>query len=222
MKKILFLTIGVLLVGSNLVNAQTENRRFSIFADPQLSWFTPDSRKFSSNGGVVGFNIGFTADKYFADRYAIFTGVSIDNLGGNLKYNAAGYKLVTTDNTYTLAQGSNVKFKAQYLNIPLGLKFKTNEIGYLTIFAQVGVSGSIRLKASAWEDLNNVDKETVTKEFQPVFGSYQIGAGIEYSLGGSSCLQTGILYTNGITEAYDAGYGKIVLGSLSLRVGIVF
>ncbi len=222
MKKVFFIIIGSLLLSSMAVNAQKQNRRFSIFADPQLSWFTSDTKKFQPNGSVGGFNIGFTADKYFADRYAIFTGLSINNLGGNLMYKESGHELETRDSTYVIKSGTSIKLKAQYLCVPVGLKFKTNEIGYLTFVAQVGVSGYIRLKGSAWNDSYNIDKETATQQFNFAFASYHIGAGIEYSLGGSSCLQAGIIYMNGFTEAYKAGYGNVSVGSLSLRLGIVF
>jgi hypothetical protein len=222
MKKVFYIIVCSLLLGSNIANAQTQNRRFSIFADPQLSWFTSDTKKFSPNGVVGGFNVGFTADKYFADRYAIYTGLSINNLGGNIKYNEAGYKLETRDSTYTITPGTNIKLKAQYLTVPVGLKFKTNQIGYVSFFAQVGVSGHIRLKASAWDDKDKIDKETSTAQFNFAFASYNIGAGIEYSLGGPSSVQAGITYSNGFTEAYKAGYGNVSIGSLSLRIGIVF
>jgi len=222
MKRILFIILGLIFINSIATDAQTSNRSFSIFADPQLSWFTSDTKKFEPNGSVGGFNIGFSADKYFAERYAFYTGVSINNLGGNIKYVDANYKLETTDTTYTIAPGTNIKLKAQYLTIPVGLKFKTNQIGYLAFFAQVGVSGYVRLKASAWDDIDNISKETVTQQFNLAFASYHIGAGVEYSLGGSSSLQTGITYMSGITEAYKAGYGKVSLGSVALRVGIVF
>ena len=221
MKKIFFLTAVLLFIGFTLVNAQSSNRSFSIFADPQVSWFKSDTKNFKPNGSVGGFNIGFAADKFFADRYAITTGLSINSLGGNLLYKVAG-KLQTSDADYTIDSGSSVKAKAQYITIPLGLKFKTNQIGYLTFFAQVGVSGHVRLKASAWETNNQIDKETATKQFNLLFASYHIGAGVEYSLGGPSSLQAGIIYTSGITKAYKAGNGNISLGSLSLRIGIVF
>lgn len=222
MKKVLYVVIGILLVNINMVKAQQQNRRFSIFADPQLSWFTSDTKKFKPDGTVMGFNIGFTADKYFAERYAFFTGLSINNLGGNLKYVEGGYKLETRDSTYEIDPGTSIKLKAQYLTVPLGLKFKTNEIGYFTFTAQVGISGHIRLKGAAWDDTNNIDKETATQQFNLAFASYHVGAGFEYSLGGPSSLQAGIIYSNGIFEAYKAGYGKVSLGSLSLRIGIVF
>lgn len=222
MKKVHLIVIGLLLVNITFVEAQQQNRRFSIFADPQLSWFTSDTKQFKSDGTVMGFNIGFTADRYFADRYAFFTGLSINNLGGNLKYMKAGYKLETRDSTYEINAGESIKLKAQYLTIPMGLKFKTNEIGYFTFTAQVGVSGHIRLNGAAWDATKSIDKETATQQFNLLFASYHVGAGAEYSLGGSSSLQAGIIYSNGIFEAYKAGYGKVSLGSLSLRIGIVF
>jgi len=209
-------------VNITVARAQQQTRRFSIFADPQLSWFTSDTKQFKSDGTLMGFNIGFTADKYFAERYAIFTGLSINNLGGNLKYMKDGYKLETRDSTYKIDAGTSIKLKAQYLTVPLGLKFKTNEIGYFTFTAQVGVSGHVRLKGAAWDETNSIDKETATQQFNLFFGSYLVGAGAEYSLGGSSSLQAGIIYSNGIFEAYKAGYGKVSVGSLSLRIGIVF
>lgn len=221
MKRITILISSLLLVNTFVLKAQKQERRFSIFVDPQLSWVTSDTKKFKSDGALMGVNIGFSADKYFADRYAISTGLSINNIGGNLKYNVNG-SLETKDGDYTITSGSTVKLKAQYISLPLGLKFKTNEIGYLTFTAQVGVLGHARLKGLVWEDNNNVDKETATKQFDLFFASYYIGAGTEYSLGGASSIQAGIIYANGFTNTFKAGDGKISFGSLSLRIGVVF
>lgn len=222
MKRLFIIVIAILLVNITIVKAQNQKRSFSIFADPQISWLTSDTKQFKPDGSVGGFNIGFSADKYFAERYAISTGLSVNSLGGNLKYMRDGYVLSTRDDDYVIDSGSTVKLKAQYLSLPIGLKFKTNEIGYFTFFAQVGVSGSIRLKGTATEETLQIDKETATKQFNLLFASYHIGAGAEYSLGGSSSIQVGIIYSNGIFEAYKAGYGKVSIGSLSLRIGIVF
>ncbi|HCT30121.1 MAG TPA: hypothetical protein DIW31_05190 [Bacteroidales bacterium] len=221
MKKVFLFATVLLFVNITLVNAQQQSRRFSIFADPQISWLTSDTKKFEPNGSVMGFNIGFSADKYFGDRYAITTGLSINNLGGNIKYKVDG-TIETVDEKYSIDSGMTVKLKSQYLTVPLGLKFRTNEIGYFTFTAQVGLAGHIRLKGVVWEDTQNIDKETATKEFSIGFASYFIGAGAEYSLGGSSSIQVGIIYANGITQTFKTSFGKISYGSLSLRVGVVF
>jgi len=221
MKNALKLVIVLLLLNITVVKAQQESRRFSIFADPQASWMTSDTKKFKPNGSVIGFNIGFSYDKYFADRYAITTGLSINNLGGNLKFKVDD-KIETVDDEYPIDSGMTVKMKSQYLTIPLGLKFRTNEIGYFTFTAQVGLAGHIRLKGVVWEDTQKIDKETATKEFAIGFASYFLGAGAEYSLGGSSSIQFGVIYANGITQTFKTNFGKVSYGSLSLRVGVVF
>jgi len=45
---------------------------------------------------------------------------------------------------------------------------------------------------------------------------------MEYSLGGPSALQVGAIFSNGFTPAYEAGYGKVSVGCLALRIGIAF
>ncbi len=217
-----FFSLAFFLVLLNLTG-QAQYLQFGVFADPQLSWFTSDTKKFSPNGSVFGFNAGFSLERYFADRYAITTGASISNIGGNIKYKEEDYILKTRDGEYPIAVNSNVKVKGQYINVPLGLKFKTNEIGYTTFFAHLGVIGHVKLKGFAWEDTNGVDREVLENE-QLNFGfvSYMFGAGMQYSLGGPSAIQVGLTYANGMTAAFDAGYGMISIGSLSLKLGLIF
>lgn len=196
--------------------------RFGVIAEPQLSWFNSDTKVFKANDPVMGLNFGFNAEKFFADRYAFVTGLTINSLGGNLKYMESGYQLVTRDSTYNITEGTNVKFKGQYLCFPLGLKFKTNEIGYMTFYAHLGLTGNIRLKGYAWQDEHNIEKETATEQITVAFASYHIGAGMEYSLGGPSAIMIGLVYSGGLTESYEAGFGKVTTSGLSLRIGILF
>lgn len=215
------LLVSFFVAFSSTVEAQ--NIRFGVFADPQLSWFTSDTKQFTPNGPLFGFNAGFSFERFFADRYAISTGASISNLGGNLIYNQDGYSLKTRDGDYEILSGYNVKFKGQYISVPLGFKFKTNEIGYTTFYAQLGLSGHVRLKGYAWQEENNVDREVLDNEqINLAFLSYMFGAGLEYSLGGPSALQTGITFSNSITPTFKAGYGNIGIGSVALRIGLVF
>ena len=73
----------ILLALSNQTRAQYS---FGIYVDPQLSWFNSDTKKSDPNGSVVSFNIGFNADKYFADRYAVSSGLSLNNVGGKIRF----------------------------------------------------------------------------------------------------------------------------------------
>lgn len=197
--------------------------QFGIFVDPQLAWFSSDTKKFTANGSVLGYDIGFAGEKYFAQRYAMLFGLSLESLGGNLKYNEMGYSLITRDGTFPVAANSTVEYEGQYINTPIGLKFRTVEIGYLRIFAQVALKGHFKLKGFVWEKSGGIEREVVTNDqVHWAFASYSIGAGLEYSLGGPSAIQTGIQFSNSFTPVYKAGHGHIGAASLSLRVGLVF
>lgn len=207
-----------LLMVSSVAKAQFS---FGIFADPQLSWFSSDTKKFDPNGPVTGFNVGFSAEKYFAKRYAFSSGLSINSLGGNVRFEDA-FSLKTRDGEYLVAAGNNIKFKAQYVTLPIGFKFRTNQIGYSTYYATIGLKGNVKLNGFAWEENNSVEKETVTDTFKWGFASYYIGVGMEYSLGGESALQFGVAFTDGFTEFLDLENGVLASQSLSLRIGVVF
>ena len=230
MKRILKYLATACLVASLFLSANSQNIKFGVFVDPQLSWFTSDTKKLTPNGPVFGVNAGFAFEKYFADRYAITSGASINFIGGNLKYNEPDFKIETRDSLYTIGTDASAKIKGQYITIPLGFKFKTNEIGYETFYAQLGLAGNIRIKGYVWEDWNKIDKEVVVNEQLPLgFVSYYFGAGVEYSLGGPSAIQLGLTFSNGLTSAFDVDHektapsnGKITLGALSLRVGMSF
>lgn len=218
-----FLFIAVLLVTGTLTTF-SQSIRFGVFGDTQFSWFTSDTRrKFSSNGPVIGGNVGLVFEKFFSERYAFTSGISISNMGGNLRYLEPNFSLTTRDSTYQILENYSVKFKGQYITVPIGMKFKTNQIGYTTFYAELGAKAHVRVKGYVWQSDHEIDREVIDSDHQ-FFGfvSYMIGGGVEYSLGGPSAIQLGFLFTNGMTPAFDAGYGRISIGSAALRVGIVF
>ena len=216
-----FAIIVLMSFSANSLKAQYV--KFGVFAEPQLSWFSSDTKDFSSDGAIFGFNAGFSLEKYFAERYAITSGASITNLGGALIYNNAGDSLITLDGDYEINQGLSATIKGQYLSIPLGLKFKTNEIGYMTFYADLGLKANVRLKGYAWVEDMNIDREVMHKsQMQFAFVSYYFGAGMQYSLGGPSSILLGLTYSNGLTHLLKDDYSRINVGTLGLKVGLVF
>jgi len=196
---------------------------FGVYGEPQLSWYRSDTKAFSSNGPVVGFNAGFSLERYFADRYAITTGASIANVGGNIVFNNTGDSIVTLDDVYHVNQGASVKVKGQYISIPLGLKFKTNEIGYTTFYANLGLKANVRLKGFAWIEEMDVDREVLDKaQMQFAYLSYYFGAGVQYSLGGPSSILAGLTFSNGLTHPLKESYKGLNVSTFGLKVGLVF
>lgn len=219
-RKSLYL-IAFLLLGFSSTFAQ--RLAFGVFGEPQISWLSSDTKAYTSNGVVLGFNAGFAVERYFAERYAVTSGVSISNAGGIIYYNNAGDTISTLDGLYTIRQNTSVKLKGQYITIPIGLKFKTNEIGYTTLYADLGLRANINIKGYTWIKDQDVDREVLNSDHLH-FGyfSYYFGVGIQYSLGGPSAVQAGLTFSNGLTHPFKGSYSGINVGNVGLKLGLVF
>ncbi len=217
MKKYLFIAIIALLS----VKAFSQDMRFTVFVDPQFSWLNSDYNSIDSEGSKFGVNIGLNLDKFFAPNYAIMTGISIDNTGGNMSFDFEK-DLKTGSADEPIGIGNTVHYKLQYINIPLGLKLKTNEIGYLTFFTHLGLNGGINIKATAEVDNQTLINENISDEVRLFNLGYFIGAGAEYSIGGNAALVVGLTYTNGFIDITDGGDSKVTLGNFAIRVGVLF
>lgn len=217
MKKYLFITILALVS----VKVFSQNTRFTVFVDPQFSWMSSDIKAVESDGSKFGVNIGLNMDNFFAQNYAFTTGISIDNTRGNLIFENEK-KLKISGSDTTLNPGSTVHYKLQYINIPLGLKLKTNEIGYLTFFANLGINGGINIKATGEVDNFELDSKNISDEIKLFNLGYYIGAGVEYSIGGNSAIILGLTYTNGFIDITTDSDNKITLNNFAIRIGILF
>ncbi|MDY6801059.1 MAG: porin family protein [Bacteroidota bacterium] len=218
MKKYLILIIFV--VSSSEIFAQ--GLRFTVFADPKLSWMTPDLKDVSSEGSKLGVNIGLNVDNFFAKNYAFMTGISIDNTGGKLKYDFEKKIDTKSAEDSIIPTGSVLNYKLQYINIPLGLKFKTNQIGYTTFYTHLGINGGINIKATGEVDNYELHNENISDEVILFTLGYFIGAGVEYSIAGSTAIVVGITYTNGFIDITPDSNNKVTLSNFALRLGVLF
>ncbi|MGC9374397.1 MAG: porin family protein [Bacteroidales bacterium] len=218
MKKYLILIIFA--VSSSVIFAQ--GLKFTVFADPKLSWMSPDLKDVSSEGSKLGVNIGLNVDNYFAKNYAFMTGISIDNTGGKLKYDFEKNIDTRSAEDSIIPAGSVLNYKLQYINIPLGLKFKTNQIGYTTFFTHLGINGGINIKATGEVDNFELNNENISDEVKLFTLGYFIGAGVEYSIAGSTAIVIGITYTNGFIDITPDNNNKVTLSNFALRLGVLF
>jgi len=216
MKKLLFilyLQIPFLLFSQGV--------KFGIFVEPKFNWLSPDVKNITNDGTRMGLNIGLVMDAYFTDNYAFATGVSINNVGGKLMY-ADTFQLITSYSTLTLDSGTSATYKLQYVNIPLGLKLRTNEIGYFTFTSNVGLTPQINIKARVNSEDNNIADENISDEIKLFNLAYHIGAGVEYSIGGSSAISVSIIYTNGVLDITEREEDKINLNNIAVKIGLMF
>jgi len=272
MKKVIYAFIGVLLFNSSIAQVSVsednniKNFRFGLLGESSINWLSPDNeKKFLSGGAAVGFGWGAQLEFRLNKVTSIITGFGLYNTKMKLDFvgansaDTAYYQLNNDDefvefgdsatnsvnNTYWL---QNRTYKINYVTIPVALKMKTKEIGYMTYFGQFGANIGIKTKTrvndevipygssnqSTIEDLN-LDKGT-----QPVRLGLLIGGGAEYNFSGSTSLFFGLNYNHYFTnslkkedpylmkgiDANGVGGEKIsqnaVPGSVSIVVGILF
>jgi hypothetical protein len=122
--------------------------------------------------------------------------------------------LLDTTST-TFSEYSSIKLldrtiRAQYVNIPLFIKMKTNEIGYLTYFGQFGLNTSIKTKARSTDNVDlisatnltpsDLDDLDIEKEVNLFKLAGSIGGGFEYNLSESTSLSVGVIFDYGFTS----------------------
>jgi len=222
----------IVLLATLTANSWAQKLKFSIVGEPQISWLKPDIVNVENSGSKLGIKYGLNMEKYFQDNYALSTGLLINNTGGRLFYSDTIYFQIS--NTIDTLGQEEIKYNIQYIEIPLGLKFTTNEIGYFKYFGQIGLSGQVRIKATGDIESNASNDAKINDEVSLFNAGYYIGGGIQYSLGGSASITAALTYTNGfidITPVIDNKENnntnarladKVVLNSLALKIGIIF
>jgi len=218
MKKYLII---LALLFSIVQGLYSQNTKFTVFVDPKFSWMTPDLKDVDSDGSKLGVNIGLNVDKFFAPNYAFMTGISIDNTGGFLKYTNQE-PIKTNGGMDTIPAGNSLEYKLQYISIPLGLKLKTNEIGYFTFFTHLGVNASVNIKATGEVEGYELENDNISDEIKLFNLGYYIGLGTEYSIGGNTAIVLGLTYTNGFVDITTDSNNKVTNSNIAIRIGILF
>lgn len=223
-----YIMLFVILFGSYLGYAQKFSGGF--FVNPSLAWMKPDVAKNISNEGMkLGFSYGALGDlNIIGKNFSLSMGLLVNNFGGKLSYSDSIPQFETLDSTYAFEKGAVVDYKLTYLEIPIGIKGKTNEIGYITYYMKAGISPMFKWKAKADVSQGNISGESIKKEVSSVMFGYYIGCGFQYNLGGSTSFVTELVFTNGLNDATNTVVykkdksDKIILNNIALRVGIIF
>jgi len=203
------------------LSAQSTRLKFNVELDPQSSWFRSDEVSVEPDGSIIHMHAGLNMDFYFAENYAFVLGVGINNLGGNLLY-ADSTEFSSKGETLLVEPDQSVKLNLQYIDIPIGLKLKTEEMGYATYFLQLGFNPMINLNAKASSEEASFDKVDIKESIITFCLGYHVGIGIEYNLGGSTSLIGGVRWKSGFTDVTDNDRANITLNAISLHLGVLF
>jgi len=197
-----------------------QGTRFGILFDPTITWLRSDVKDVIPEQARLGFDLGMSADFYFAKNYAFATGISLFDTGGTLKYVNGILNFRTKDGNVEIASGDRVKYKVQYVKIPVAMKFKTHMIGRFVYSANLGFDPMIRVSAKA--DFNNEKSMSMNKEINFLNLGWHIGIGTQYSLGGDLSIFGGLSLMNSFTDMTQPMHDKITSNNLALRIGVMF
>ena len=212
-----FLFLGAFMA----LNAQSTNLRFNVEVDPQFAWFSSDDEGVDPNGSLFHVHAGLNMDYFFAENYAFVLGVGINNLGGNLLY-ADSTEFSSKGEILLLEPDQSATLHLQFIDIPIGLKLKTEELGYATIFLQLGFNPMFNLNAKASSEDASFDKEDIRESINLFNLGYHAGLGVEYTLGGSTALIGGLRWSSGLTDVTDNDRANIKTNAISIHLGILF
>jgi hypothetical protein len=203
----------------------SQDIRFGVFADPVISWFSSDTKVTKNDGARAGFNFGFTFNRYFSKNYSFSSGISIMSAGGRL-YNTDTINMAFNKFTVEVPSGKTVIYKIQYIDVPIGLKFESNQIGYVTFFSDLGIDPKFVVGGKADIPSAEIKSEAAVNELRKINISYHILAGIEYSLGGTTGMIFGIGFEKNFLDVTrdinNQPEDKVSQNILKFRIGVNF
>jgi hypothetical protein len=260
MKKVLIYTLTAALClpvtqtfaqdngGTASVNVDSKSFRFGIFIAPTMDWMRPTTDKTSDDkyapknaGSKIGFMYGAMVEYHFAENYAIITGLQVNMAGGKIdsKYLGSDKQSVVTN--------ANFNYRLHYLEVPVGLKMRTDLISGFRFFGQVGLTTGFNIAKKATYNVDYYNDKGVamnskgenekikgTLAIAPMMFTMNIGGGAEYPLNDKLAAYVGIFFNNGFAPdatnpakysmpyALPFGDGNTRLNNMALRLGLFF
>lgn len=234
MKKIVAVAAFFMTMGT-ITFAQNGDLRLGFQVSPTISFMSTDDNNVNGNGPNLGLKLGLTGEIYFRENYAFNIGLGFSfNSGGTLRHDEGGGIWLDGDTELpsgvggVFPPGTDLKYGIQYVEIPFGLKFRTNEIGYLRYYAEVPTF-TLGFRSQSRGDIEfqgiNEDNIDIRKEVSALALSWGVGGGIEYNVSSGTSLVAGLAYQRiftDVTKDYDAVDSKAAINHIVVRLGVLF
>ncbi len=250
--KILCLILGMITCTTSIFG-QERTLRMGFSASPMISWLANNDNQIVRTGGNFGMKLGTSADIYFKENYSFTTGISLGfHEGGSLRYETGGNFLPKSDlsdemlktGDKPLPDGVKITYSLQYVEIPIGLKITSKEMGYLRYFIEAPMFSFAFLtrgRANIETPNEKFEQENIYKDLSVFNVFWGFGAGVEYSISENNALIGGIYFQNGLLDVInDNGHtandnpdlippylleredSRASVSNLILRIGILF
>jgi hypothetical protein len=185
--------LALFFLPGRMLNAQ--DYRYGIYVSPLISWFRTDIDEVKNEGARAGFDFFITAERNLTRNWSFTSGLGFISSSGRLKSsNPAFFRF--PDFTTTVAAGEPVIYKIHYVTVPVGIKIKTDEIGYLTYFAEFGLDPKVVVSGKADIPSAHIKGKKAMTEIRRFNLGYHLNAGVDYSIDGSTSLIFGLGFEN--------------------------
>ncbi|MDQ8004681.1 MAG: porin family protein [Pedobacter sp.] len=218
MKKTLFALLFT-FASASLFAQDASQIRLGLTAHPNFGFLKVENGK--GNGLSTGFTYGLMSDFEFAENYCFATGLTVTTINGE-------GEIINFSPYHTAAAGANtaynVKYKMQYLQIPLSIKLKTDEKDDMKWYGQFGLTTDFRIGARQDVEQGNTplaDDIKATDNTKFLRAGMIIGGGVEYRLSGKTSLLGGITYNNGLTNIAKKPH-SVKNHFVALNIGVFF
>jgi hypothetical protein len=249
MKKIAVIAFFFLTAWTVQSQAQNyfRNLKMGIHLSPSFNWIESQNNKINSVKSKVGLHTGVIGEWYFKEHYAITSGIGFAfGTGGTLQHELGGkyWRLSNLGDAYNeMPPEVKLRYRIQYLEIPLGLKLKTTQVGYLSYFVEPGLVFNFRTQAKGKIIGAGLPSATeifyIKKEVNGIALAYRIGAGGNYQINQQMSFLFGLYFQKSFTDVtnntgivFDSSRGWPDLeplenaidsqNSLIFRLGILF
>lgn len=234
---ILKTSIIILLVSMMQISqAQEKPFKFGFKLAPAISWLSPDAKTYEQGGSTFSFAWGFISDFTLMDHYYLSTGFNMSYFKGKLIY---PHEMEIEGSIY--GGEMNRTYNLRYIEVPLTLKMKTNElVKNLQFFGLIGVNTGFNIRAKSNDDFSGKsilgsnknyteEKVDIKSDIYLMKASLIVGAGTEYVVDESVSIIMGLNFNNGfnnvlkgvntIDPSIDA---KAVPYYFELNLGVIF
>jgi hypothetical protein len=170
---------------------------FGLKAAPHISWMKPNVDNYEGAGAKVGFAWGFIAEFNFTENHSITTGFNMLFDGGKLKFPAT-----QGEETGTMIRDYSMK----YIEIPLTLKMRTNDINGMRYFGRIGLGTGFKIGAKKTDEFTPTGGSTVTgnktnyDDVAMFRESLIVGLGAEYAIEQGPKMGLELTFNNGFTN----------------------
>lgn len=217
------LILSLLSIGAWAQNSPltTYGFRLGLTATPTFGWIKPEQGK--TDGIALGFSYGLIGDFNFAPNYSFSTALTITSINGkSTEANVLPYYIASSS---AAPKAYDLKYKLQYVDLPLTIKLKTVKADGKRWYGQFGLSNSINISAKQDAVTGGTvvgDNLNVSDNIKLYRAGLIIGGGGEFDISGNTSIVAGLTFNNGFTNIVTDKARDVRNHYLALNFGVFF